>query len=227
MKLYMQHNIGHRERVRERLIDSKPGDIKDYELLEMLLFMAIPRKDTKFLAKELISKYGSFAKVINAEYESLLEVKGVKQSTLACFKLIKEGAIRLTKEEVVNKPIISSWQSLLDYCRVIIGHLKKEAFLIIYLNNQNELIDEDLQEYGTVDQVSVYPREITKRALFLNASSIIMVHNHPGGNTKASKEDIEVTRQIANALAPFKIKIHDHIIISDKSFFSFKSEGLF
>lgn len=227
MKLYMQHNIGHRERARERLIESKPGAIQDYELLEILLFMAVPRKDTKVLAKNLINKYGSFAKVINAEYESLLEVKGVNKSTLACFRLIKEGAARLTREEIVDKPIISSWQSLLDYCRAVLGHLKKEVFLIIYLNNQNELIDEDLQEYGTVDQVSVYPREITKRALFLNASAIIMVHNHPGGNTKASKEDVEVTQHIANALAPFKIKIHDHIIISDKSFFSFKSEGLF
>ena len=227
MKLYMQHNIGHRERARERLRCSKPGVMQDYEILEILLFMAIPRKDTKDLAKELITKYGSFAKVINAEYESLLEVKGVKENTLACFQLIKEGATRLTRAELTDKPIISSWQSLLDYCRAVMGHLKKEVFLIIYLNNQNELIDEDLQEYGTVDQVSVYPREITKRALFLNASAIIMVHNHPGGNTKASKEDIEVTQHIANALAPFKIKIHDHIIISDKSFFSFKSEGLF
>lgn len=227
MKLYMQHNIGHRERARERLIGSKPGIMPDYEILEILLFMAIPRKDTKALAKELITKYGSFAKVVNAEHESLLEVSGVKESALACFQLIKEGAARLTRAEIMDKPIISSWQSLLDYCRTVLGHLKKEVFLIIYLNNQNELIDEDLQEYGTVDQVSVYPREITKRALFLNASSIIMVHNHPGGNTKASKEDIEVTRQIANALSPFKIKIHDHIIISDKSFFSFKSEGLF
>lgn len=227
MKLYMQHNIGHRERARERLMDSKPGAMQDYELLELLLFMAIPRKDTKFLAKSLINKYGSFAKVINAEQESLMEVKGVSKNTLACFKLIKEGVIRITREEMINKPIISSWQSLLDYCRAALGHLKKEVFLIIYLNNQNELIDEDLQEYGTVDQVSVYPREITKRALFLNASAIIMVHNHPGGNTKASKEDIEVTRHISNALSPFKIKIHDHIIISDKSFFSFKSEGLF
>jgi DNA repair protein RadC len=227
MKLYMQHNIGHRERARGRLIDSKPGVMQDYEILEILLFMAVPRKDTKDLAKILINKYGSFAKVINAEYESLLEVRGVGENVLACFHLIKEGVVRLTREEIIDKPIISSWQSLLDYCRAVMGHLKKEAFLIIYLNNQNELIDEDLQEYGTVDQVSVYPREITKRALFLNASAIIMVHNHPGGNTKASKEDIEVTQQIANALSPFKIKIHDHIIISDKSFFSFKSEGLF
>ena len=227
MKLSMEHNIGHRERARERLLHSKPGTMPDYEILEILLFMAVPRQDTKTLAKNLIHKYGSFAKVINAEPESLNEVKGaLRQNILSCFQLIKEGAIRLTKEEITNKPIISSWQSLLDYCRSLIGHIKKEAFLVLYLNNQNELIDEDLQDYGTVDQVSVYPREITKRALFLNASAIILVHNHPSGSTKASKADIEVTKQIVTALSPFKIKVHDHIIVSDKSFFSFKSEGL-
>ncbi len=222
----MHYNIGHRERAREKLLRSKPGAMQDYEVLEMLLFMALPRQDTKALAKDLIVKYGSFAKVINAEHESLLEIKGIKQNALACFQLIKEGAARLARADFLDKPIISSWQSLLDYCRTVMGHIKKEVFLILYLNNQNGLIDEDLQEYGTVDQVSVYPREITKRALFLNASAIIMVHNHPGGNTKASKADLEVTRQIADALSPFKIKIHDHIIVSDTSFFSFKSEGL-
>ncbi len=222
----MKYNIGHRKRAREKLIQSKPGAMKDYEILEMLLFMAFPRQDTKTLAKDLIKKYGSFAKVITAEHESLLEVSGVGQSALACFHLIKEGAVRLIKEEIMNKPVISSWQSLLDYCRAKIGHIKKESFIILYLNNQNELIDEDLQEHGTIDQISVYPREITKRALFLNSSAIIMVHNHPGGNTKASKADIEVTKQVAEALLPFNIKIHDHIIVSDRSFFSFKSEGL-
>ena len=222
----MKHNSGHRERAREKLINAKSGTLQDYELLELLLFMAIPRRDTKALAKDLIVKYGSFAKVVNAEHESLLEITGVKQNIYACFKLIKECSARITREEIRNKPIISSWQSLLDYCRTIIGHIEKEAFLVLYLNNQNELIDEDLHDYGTVDQISVYPREITKRALFLNASAIILAHNHPGGNTKASKSDVEVTQQIFRALSPFKINIHDHIIISDKSFFSFKSEGL-
>lgn len=222
----MKHTAGHRERIREKLINSKPGTMPDYEILEMLLCMALPRKDTKPLSKDLIKKYGSFAKVISADHTSLLEIPGVGTSVLACFQLIKEGSSRLIKKELLGKPIIASWQNLLDYCRASIGHLKTEVFLILYLNNQNELIDEDLQEYGTVDQISIYPREVTKRALFLTASSIIMVHNHPGGNTKASKSDIEVTKQIASALLPFKIKIHDHIIISDKSFFSFKAEGL-
>jgi DNA repair protein RadC len=222
----MKYNVGHRARIKDRLLHSKSGALLDYELLEILLCMALPRQDTRILAKALIEQYGSFAKVISAEPESLLNNKGIGNSALACFKLLTEGAARLAEQELVSKPIISSWQNLLDYCRTLIGHLKKEAFLIIYLNTQNELIDKDLHDYGTVDQVSIYPREITKRALFLNASAVILVHNHPSGNTKASKADIDVTKQIATALDPFKIKIHDHIIISDKSFFSFKSEGL-
>lgn len=222
----MMHTIGHRQRVKEKLLNSKPGVMPDYEMLEILLFLAIPRKDTKSLAKDLIIKYKSFAKVISAEESSLLKVPGVNQSTLACFKLIKEGAARLIKEELLSKPVLSSWKSLIDYCRVLIGHQKTEAFITIYLNSQNELIEEDLQEYGTIDQITIYPREITKRALFLNASAIILVHNHPGGNTKASKADIEITKKIVNSLSQFSIKVHDHVIISDKSFFSFKAEGL-
>ncbi len=222
----MQYNVGHRVRIRERLLSSKSGSMPDYEIMELLLCMAFPRRDTKTLAKILIDKYGSFAKVISAEEESLLTIHGMGKSALACFKLVKESAVRLVKEDFIHKPVLSSWQSLLDYCRGLVGHVKKEMFLVFYLNNQNELIGEDFHDYGTVDQVSVYPREITKRALFLNASAIILAHNHPSGNTKASKADLEITKQISAALVPFKIKIHDHIIISDKSFFSFKSEGL-
>ena len=222
----MKQHIGHRVRIREKLLNSKPNIMPDYEILESLLCIALPRRDTKALAKELIAKYGSFAKVISAEHASLLEVKGVGQSVLACFQLIKEGATRLIKDEIIDKPIISSWKSLLDYCRSLMGHIKKEVFLVLYLNTQNELIGEDLQDYGTVDQINIYPREIAKRALFFNASAIILVHNHPSGSTKASKADIETTKQVEAALLPFKIRIHDHIIVSDRSFFSFKSEGL-
>lgn len=222
----MDHHLGHRERAKEKLINSKTGTLQDYELLEILLFMAVPRQDTKTLAKNLIARFGSFAKVINADFESLSEIKGVKKNIYACFKILKECSSRMIKEEIRNKPIISSWQTLLDYCRTLIGHLKKEVFLVLYLNNQNELIDEDINEYGTVDQITVYPREIIKRTVFLNASAVILAHNHPGGSTKASKADIEVTEKIVKSLAFLNIKVHDHVIISDKSFFSFKSEGL-
>jgi DNA repair protein RadC len=222
----MNHHFCHRERVREKLLSSKIGVMLDYEILELLLCMALPRRDTKILAKTLIDKYGSFAKVISAEHHSLLRIDGLGPSVLACFQLIKEGSARLIKDDILDRPIMTSWKSLLNYCRSLIGHLKKEVFMVLYLNNQNELIDEVLQDYGTVDQVSVYPREIAKHALFLNASAIVLVHNHPSGSTNASKADIETTKQIEAALAPFKIRLHDHIIISDRSFFSFKSEGL-
>lgn len=221
-----KHNIGHRERIREKLLKTKIGSLEDYEILELLLCLALPRIDTKSLAKDLLKKYGSFAKVIAAEADSLQMTKGVGPSVLACFKLLRDGASRLAKEDFTNKPIISSWYALLEYCRILIGHLKKEVFLVMYLNSQNHLIDEDLQDYGTIDQVSVYPREIAKRALFLNASAVILVHNHPGGSSKASKADIETTNQVKQALDLFKIRLHDHVIISDKNFFSFKAEGL-
>ena len=223
----MDYNLGHRERIRERLIKSKPGVMEDYEVMELLLCLALPRRDTKALAKELIDKFGSFAKAISAEDGSLLAIKGLGATGLAAFRLIKEGAARLIREEVSNKPILSSWQSLLNYCRVLMGHAKREMFLVLYLNSQNALMDEeDLQDYGTIDQVSVYPREIAKRALQLNASAVILENNHPGGSTKASKADIEMTKQIVKTLDIFKIKLHDHVIVSDKSFFSFKTEGL-
>ena len=220
------YNTKHRERARERLLNSKPGTIQDYELLELLLFMAIPRLDTKILAKQLIDNYGSFSKVITAEADSLLSIKGIGPNSIACFRLVKEIAERLSREEFLNKPIISSWQSLINYCRITIGHLKKEVFIVLYLDSQNQLIQQDTQDQGTIDHINIYPREVAKRALLLDASSIILVHNHPGGCTKASKEDVETTSQIVKALSSLKITVHDHIIISDKSFFSFKAEGL-
>lgn len=222
----MEHIIGHRERARRKLLNSKPGVLPDYEILELLLFIAIPRQDTKKLAKDLINKFGSFAKVITADSEALLQMNGVGESILACFRLMKEGAIRLAKEEIQARPVISSWQSLISYLRTTIGHTKKENFIVLYLNNQNELIDQDINEQGTVDQINIYPREIAKRALFLNSSAVIIAHNHPSGSNKPSKADIEITKQIVNALSTFKITVHDHVIINDKDFFSFKSEGL-
>jgi len=221
----MKHHLSNQEIIKDRLLNANRL-LQDAELLELLLCLALPRKDTKVLAKDLIAKYGSFAKVVSAEKESLLEIKGIGKSILFCLKLIKESSLRLSRAEIIDRPVISSWQELIDYCRINIGHLKKEVFMVMYLNSQNILIEEDLNEYGTVDHISIYPREITKRALFLNSSSVILVHNHPGGSTKASKADIEATKQVVKALSPFNICVHDHLIISGKSFFSFKSAGL-
>ncbi len=218
--------LGHRDRLREKLLNSKIGSLPDYELLEALLCIALPRRDTKNLAKELIKKFGSFAKVVTAEEEALLEVNGIGNTALSCFRLTKEASLRLIKEELNNKPVLSSWQSVLNYSRVLIGHANKEMFVVFYLNNQNILIAEDIYDYGTVDQVSIYPREIAKRALFLNASAIILAHNHPSGETKPSKSDVEMTNNINTVLKTFNIRLHDHVIISDKNFYSFKTAGL-
>ena len=222
----MSHNLGHRQRMREKFINAKIGTFPDYEVLEMVLSYAIPRKDTKFLAKELLAKFKSFSKVLNAEKESLLSVKGVGENVLSCFKAILESTYHLTKEEVYNRPLLTSWQNLLDYCRLLIGKNPKENFMVFYLNNQNELIDEDIFDYGTIDEISIYPREIAKRALFVNATALILAHNHPGGSCKASKADIEVTENLIKTLSNFNIRIHDHVILTDKKYFSFKEEGL-
>lgn len=218
--------IGHRERIRERLLKSNFGSLKDYEIMELLLCLALPRKDTKDLAKFLIMKYGNFAKAISAEEGDLSEIKGIGKNVLATFRLVKESVLKLTKEEISSKPVISSWQALLKHTRALIGHIRREAFVIMYLNNQNELIEEDIKLDGTADQIAIYPREIAKRALFLNSSAVILFHNHPSGNVEPSKADIEMTKNIKLSLEPFKIKVHDHVIVSNRSFFSFKTEGL-
>lgn len=222
----MDYYIGHRQRMREKFLNAKIGNFADYEIIEMILSYAIPRKDTKPLAKDLLAKFKTLSKVLNSEKESLLEIKGIGENVIACFKLILECAYHLSKEEVYNKPLLTSWNNLIDHCRLLIGKNPKENFMVFYLNNQNELIDEDIFDYGTVDEISIYPREIAKRALFLNATALILAHNHPGGSCKASKADIEVTNNLINTLKNFDINIHDHVILTEKKYFSFKEEGL-
>ncbi|MFN7039080.1 MAG: RadC family protein [Alphaproteobacteria bacterium] len=217
---------GHRQRLRTRLIDSPKGALPDYEVLELILFLAKPRGDTKPLAKELINKFGSFAKVISANSDSLKHIHGVGEAVIAAFRIIQEGAVRLIKEEVINSPILESWKCLIDYCRATMGHIKTEQFRVLYLDRKNMIIADDLQEAGTVDYVPVFPREIIKRALYLEASSIILVHNHPSGNTKPSKADIEITKRIMQIGEMLGISLHDHVIISNKNHYSFKTNGL-
>ena len=220
------HQLGHRQRLRKRLLISKLGELPDYEILEYILSLAIPRKDTKPLAKELVKHFGSLAKVIYAEENLLMNFQGIGESVIACFKSFSECAMRLSKQELIEKPIISSFQNLLSFCRVSIGHNKKESFITLFLDKKNHLISQEIIDYGTVDQISVYPREIAKKALINNSSAIILVHNHPSGDTKPSSADIVMTRQISKALEPFNIKIHDHLIISDQNYFSFRAEKL-
>jgi DNA repair protein RadC len=220
------HYIGHRHRLRERFLKSKKGSLPDYEVLEILLFSSHQRGDVKPLAKDLIARFGSLAKVLNANPAELLAIKGVNESSVAQMRVVQEAVERLLKDDVDEKPVLQSWKALLDYCRASMGHLTSEQFRILFLNRKNMLISDELQEVGTIDQTPVYPREVVKRALQLEASSIILVHNHPSGDTTPSKADISLTKQIQQAAATIGVIVHDHLIVSSKGHYSFKTNGI-
>lgn len=220
------HYAGHRKRLRMRFLQSPKGSLPDYELLEIILFAASPRGDVKPLAKQLLHKYGAIAGVITAHRDELLAIKGMNEATVAQLKAVQDMAERLLKHDIEEKPILQSWKALLDYCRASMGHLQKEQFRLLFLNKKHMVIADELQEFGTVDQTPVYPREIVKRALQLEASSIIMVHNHPSGDVRPSGADIQITKQVIQAAEAVGIILHDHVIISSKSHYSFKAHGV-
>lgn len=219
------HHAGHRERLRARFL-AAPDATPDYELLELLLFRSIPRRDVKPLAKELIRLYGSFGEVLSAEPHRLLEIKGVSEATVADFQIVREAGLRLSKAKVLKREIISSWTALLDYCSASMSYNPVEQFRILFLDRQNVLIADEVQQKGTVDHTPVYPREVVKRALALNASSIILVHNHPSGDPTPSSADIEMTKRIIESARPLGIQVHDHLVIGKGRHASFKSLGL-
>ncbi|MBC7953646.1 MAG: DNA repair protein RadC [Rhodospirillaceae bacterium] len=219
------HYVGHRERLRERFI-ANPDALPDYEMLELLLATAIPRKDVKPIAKALIDRFGGFAEVITADYQDLVGAEGLGPASAAVLKVVQEAALRLAKLTVMNKPVLSSWDALLDYCNAAMARLPTEQFRLLFLNHKNVLIADELQQKGTVDHTPLYPREVVKRALALNASAIIMIHNHPSGDPTPSKADMEMTRAVRDALKAVSITLHDHLIVGRKGHTSFKSVGL-
>lgn len=198
----------------------------DYELLELTLFAALPRRDTKPLAKALLARFGSFAEVIAAPRARLLEVKGVGETVVHHLKIVEAAAHRLAKTRVINRPALSSWTALLDYCTAAMARSQNEEFRVLFLDRKNILIADEVQNRGTVDHTPVYPREIIKRALELSASSIILVHNHPSGDPTPSKADIVMTREVAGAAKALGIAVHDHLVIGRGGHASFKSLGL-
>jgi DNA repair protein RadC len=220
------HYLGHRQRLRERFLSAGGEAMQDYELLEMVLGIAIPRGDVKPLAKELIKEFGSFAGVIAATPEALTRIKGVKETTAAAIKAIEAAAIRLAREEIAGKPLIGSWNALLDYCRASMARASIEQFRVLFLDRKNRLIADEVQQTGTVDHTPVYPREIVRRALELGASALILVHNHPSGDPAPSRADIEMTREVAKAAATLGLQLHDHLIVGRSGHTSFKSQGL-
>jgi DNA repair protein RadC len=217
---------GHRQRLRARFLKGGADAMPDYELLELTLFAAVPRRDTKPLAKALLARFGSFAEVIAAPSARLLEVKGVGESIVQHLKIVEAAAQRLAKTRVMGRPALSSWTALLDYCTAAMARAQNEEFRVLFLDRKNVLIADEVQNRGTVDHTPVYPREIIKRALELGASSIILVHNHPSGDPTPSKADIAMTREVAAAAKALGITVHDHLVIGRAGHASFKSLGL-
>lgn len=216
-------HAGHRTRLRDRFLKGGAEAMPDYELLEMVLFAALPRRDTKPLAKALLARFGSFAEVIAAPRERLKDVPGVGEAVAAQLKIVEAAAHRLAKTKVIGRPALSSWAALLDYCTAAMARGAKKEFRVLFLDRKNILIADEVQSRGTIDHTPVYPREIVKRALELSATAIILVHNHPSGDPTPSKADIEMTRDIAIAAKALGITVHDHLVIGRKGHASFKS----
>ena len=218
--------LGHRERLRQRLLSAGSAALADYELLEFLLYAAKPRGDTKPLAKALLRRFGSLARVLGAEPEALGSVKGMGPASIAALIAVRAAAREMLRAEVKDRSVISSWQQLLDYCTARLGHADTEEFHLLFLDNKNALITDEKQQEGTVNHTPVYPREVAKRALELSASAVIMVHNHPSGDVTPSKADIEMTRAVREAVKAVGIALHDHLVIGRGRHASFKSLGL-
>lgn len=217
---------GHRQRLKARFVNGGAAAIPDYELLELVLFAAVPRKDTKPLAKALLARFGSFAEVIAAPRARLLEINGVGDAVVQQLKIVEAAAARLARTRVIGRPALSSWSALLDYCMAAMARAPAVEFRVLFLDRKNVLVADEVQSRGTVDHTPVYPREIVKRALELSASAIILVHNHPSGDPTPSKADIAMTRELAQAAKALGIAIHDHLVIGRDGHASFNSLGL-
>ncbi|MDR3517107.1 MAG: DNA repair protein RadC [Azospirillaceae bacterium] len=216
----------HRTRLRARFLDTGPGGLQDYELLELLLFAAIPRRDVKPKAKALIATFGSLGGVVTASTERLRQEAGLSDHVIATLKVTAAIGVRMALGQIINRPVLSSWDRLLDYCQTAMAHEATEQFRLLFLDRKNTLIADEVQQRGTVDHTPVYPREVVKRALELGASAVILVHNHPSGDPTPSRADIQITQEIVKAAAVLGIEVHDHLIIGRGRHVSFKSMGL-
>ena len=220
------HYHGHRERLRERFHTAGPEALSDYELLEMALFAAIPRRDTKELAKTLLKKFGSFAEVVHAPERLLREINGVGDTSITQLKLLAAAAGRIAKGEIKRNIALSSWDDVINYCRSGMAFADKEQFRILFLDKRNQLIADEIQQTGTVDHTPVYPREVIKRALELSATALVLVHNHPSGDPSPSQADIQMTKAIIGIAGPLGISVHDHIIVGKNGHASLRSMRL-
>ena len=226
IKKEVPHYIGHKKRLKERFLSAGPDALADYELLELLLSLAISRRDVKPLAKVLLKKFGSFAGVLDAETKQLLMIDGIGKSSVAAIKLVKESSVKYLKQKTIKRSVISSPEALINYCKAAMTGLRDEEFRVIFLNSKNEIIDDEVLYRGTVDQTAVYPRKILERALHHNAASVIFVHNHPSGHPAPSSADKDLTKILKEAVGTVQIKVHDHMIIGREDHFSFAEAGL-
>ena len=216
------HYHGHRQRLRDRFRTAGNDALSDYELLELVLFRAIPQRDVKPLAKEMIEKFGSFGEVVAAPPNLLAEVKGLGEAAITELKVVAAAAQRLAKGVVKRRKVLSSWSSVIDYCRTAMAFADKEQFRVLFLDKRNQLIADEVQQTGTVDHTPVYPREVVKRALELSATAVILVHNHPSGDPTPSRADIQMTQSIVEIARPLGSSVHDHLIVGKEGHASFK-----
>jgi DNA repair protein RadC len=217
---------GHRSRLRARLLKGGPEALADYEVLEYLLFAANPRGDTKPLAKALLARFGSLAGVLNADPAALRQVKGVGETAAAALRSVAIAARRMARSEVLQKPVLGSWQTLLDYLAIDMAHLTVERVRVLYLDTRNRLIDDHHVGDGSIDEAAIHPREVIRRAMDVGAASLILVHNHPSGNPEPSRADIQITQRIAEAGRLLGIAVHDHVIVGREGHVSLRSKGL-
>lgn len=215
----------HRQRLRERFMTGGATAMPDYEMLELVLFRSIPRRDVKPLARALLDEFGDFNRVLSAPADKLTRIKGVGEAVITDLKIVEAAAHRLARARVMKRHVISSWDAVLDYCRTTMAHRDTEQFRVLYLDIKNTLIADEEQAKGTVDHVPVYPREIAKRALELNASALILVHNHPSGDPTPSQADIDMTARVQEACNALGLTLHDHLIIGKERELSFRSSG--
>jgi DNA repair protein RadC len=220
------HYHGHRQRLRDRFLDAGSEALGEYELLELILYRAIPRRDVKPLAKELIKTFGSFSEVISAPVERLKKVNGLGDTAITELKVVQAAATRLLRGKVKDRAVLSSWSDVLDYCRSAMAFADKEEFRILFLDKRNHLIADERHQTGTVDHTPVYPREVVKRALELSATAVILVHNHPSGDPSPSRADVEMTRAIVEVAKPLGIAVHDHIIVGKQGHASLRERKL-
>jgi DNA repair protein RadC len=216
------HYHGHRDRLRARFVEVGGDALPDYELLELVLFRSLPRRDVKPIAKELLKRFGSFAEVLAAPTARLTEVDGIGESVVVDLKLVEASARRFARGAVRNRPILASWAAVIDYCRTAMAFMEREQFRLLFLDKRNALIADEVQQSGTVDHTPVYPREVVKRALELSASALILVHNHPSGDPTPSAADVTMTREIIEVAKPLGIAVHDHIIVGREGHASLK-----